>query len=643
MLNIPIFQWLAGVVADFLKPSREGRPPSELSLLTSRIENSADVPESLQDHIGATYRVRIAQLQHQFDQAIIQRKRAYAYLVTSLAAASAFLYLEFGPLHLLPLWAAGLPIIAAVGSFAQLQECTRRARGSSRLLEFYGRRLQRIQHEWIGKGDPGTDLQIPEHLSAQDIDLFGEGSMFELLCDVGTPASREVLAQWLQTPATPAEVISRQHAIRSLTDRSDLRQKLALVREGHARQYSWGRLREWFVAAPIHFPRWASWTLLLLSLSIVIAAAAGWREIISANETLRAMALIGATEGVLALVLRGRVIAVLEGLFLSSRQLESLRQICKLFEDERLENLLLIGMQQRLHGAAEQISRLQRLIAGREARDNEWLFWLLLLLAWKTQWTLQIERWRQRHGNEIVRYLTVLGEFEALMALAAYAYENPQDSYPELLNEGPMFDATGMGHPLMDERSCVRNDLKLGGETSFLLVTGSNMSGKSTLLRATGLNATLAWMGAPVRARHLRLSPLRVCASIRINDSLISGRSHFYAEVERLKATIDSATKSTPVLFLIDELFAGTNSADRRIAAEAVIRLLVERQAIGLVTSHDLSLTEIPEKQELKGLNVHFAHLPATEGLGFDYHLRAGKVKQSNALQIIRMIGIPLN
>jgi len=176
-----------------------------------------------------------------------------------------------------------------------------------------------------------------------------------------------------------------------------------------------------------------------------------------------------------------------------------------------------------------------------------------------------------------------------------------------------------------------------------LLVTGSNMSGKSTLLRAVGLNATLARMGAPVRATRLRLSPLQVCASIRIDDSLLSGRSHFYAEVERLKTMFDRAASGPPVLFLIDELFGGNNSADRRVAAEAVIRLLIERQAIGLLTSHDLTLTEIPGERELKGANVHFSDLPTAEGLSFDYHLRPGKVEHSNALKIIKMMGIPLD
>ena len=360
------------------------------------------------------------------------------------------------------------------------------------------------------------------------------------------------------------------------------------------------------------------------------------------QEALRTLAIIGAAEGSLALSVRSRVRSVLAGMQLPAGKFEALRRLCLLVEGESMQGPALRRVQDKLRGAARRTLQLQRLVWRRELRDNEYLFWFLIPLLWGTQWTMRIELWRQRRGHELLGYLTALGEFETLMAVAAYAYENPGNPFPALANEGPVFEAIGMGHPLIDARICVVNDLTLGADRRWLLVTGSNMSGKSTLLRAAGLNATLAWMGAPVRATRLRLSPLQVCASIRVEDSLLSGQSRFYAEVERLKATLDGAASGTPVLFLIDELFGGTNSADRRVAAEAVIRLLVERGAIGLVTSHDLALTEIADDRPLKGANVHFADLPAAEGLSFDYHLRPGKVQNSNALKIIRMMGIPL-
>lgn len=202
-------------------------------------------------------------------------------------------------------------------------------------------------------------------------------------------------------------------------------------------------------------------------------------------------------------------------------------------------------------------------------------------------------------------------------------------------------EAIALGHPLMDRRTCVCNDLLLTEQKRFLLLTGSNMSGKSTLLRAVGLNATLAWMGAPVYAKRLRLSRLQVCASIRIQDSLLDGSSRFYAEVQRLKAMLDLEKDGKPVLFLIDELFGGTNSADRRVAAEAVIRSLVEHQGIGLVTTHDLALSEIGEMKDLKGMNVHFTDLPTADGqLKFDYRIRSGRLDHGNALKIVKMVGL---
>lgn len=639
MFNIAL-NWLAGFFAEKLQPAEAAASPE--SPAESATENSADAAVQAHNRVAATYRNRISELQQQLSRALIQRTRAYAYLAASLVATASFLYLYSGP-HFLPLWASWLPVLAMLAALNQAQKCGRQVREASRLRNFYNHRLQCVQHEWMGNGDPGAGLENAKHLSASDLDLFGKGSMFELLCDVGTPAGRDTLARWLQAPAPPEEVILRQQAVQSLTDQTTLQERLALARTENTNEYPWERLCAWLVADPMKFPRWAPWVALLLSLCMVAPAACGVLGFLSAHETLRAMALIGIPEGVLALYLHARVRAASEGLVFSSSQLESAREMCKLLESERMESPLLVRMQQRIRGASEHISRLQRMVQKRELRDNEWFFWLLLLLAWKTQWTMRIERWRIRHGRGLMQYLITLGEFEALIAIATYAYENRADVYPEIVKDGPLFEATGMGHPLMNARLCVRNDLKLGGTTSFLLITGSNMSGKSTLLRAAGLNATLAWMGAPVRATHLRLSPLQVCASIRINDSLMDGRSHFYAEVERLKAAIDCAASHPPVLFLIDELFAGTNSADRRIAAEAVIRLLVERHAIGLVTSHDLSLTEIAEKLELKGINVHFAHLPSTKSLGFDYHLRPGKVEQSNALTIIRMIGIPVD
>jgi DNA mismatch repair ATPase MutS len=238
----------------------------------------------------------------------------------------------------------------------------------------------------------------------------------------------------------------------------------------------------------------------------------------------------------------------------------------------------------------------------------------------------------------MLEWITTLGEIEALISLSTYSYEHPGDTVPELAEKGPVFEAEGLGHPLLAESTCVRNDLQFGDTVRFFIVSGSNMSGKSTFLRAVGLNAVLAYMGATVRCTKLRLSSLTIGAAIRMQDSVVDGRSHFLAEMQRLRRTIEEADHG-PLLFLADEIMAGTNSHDRRIASEWVIRALMLRGAIGAISTHDLALTEIAANG-LPGRNVCFEDSGEFGSLSFDYQLRQGVLSHSNALNIAHLLGI---
>jgi DNA mismatch repair ATPase MutS len=224
--------------------------------------------------------------------------------------------------------------------------------------------------------------------------------------------------------------------------------------------------------------------------------------------------------------------------------------------------------------------------------------------------------------------------------MAAYAYENPADPFPEVVAGEACFDGEGLGHPLLPAGQFVRNDLRLDGELRVLVVSGSNMSGKSTFLRTVGINTVLALAGAPVRAKRLRLSPLAVGATLRIQDSLQEGRSRFFAEVLRVRQVVDLSRGPVPLLFLLDEIFAGTNSHDRGHGADALIRGLVAGGAIGLVTTHDLSLTHIADRLGPRGANVHFEDHFEEGAMKFDYRLRPGVVQHSNALELMRAVGL---
>jgi DNA mismatch repair ATPase MutS len=262
------------------------------------------------------------------------------------------------------------------------------------------------------------------------------------------------------------------------------------------------------------------------------------------------------------------------------------------------------------------------------------------LLFLRSQLAVAIDRWHASYGTAVGEWLRVVGELEALAALATYAYEHPSDPFP-VFAEGTLFDAAALGHPLLSEAVSVRNDVLLGGGgPRVLIVSGSNMSGKSTLLRAIGVNVVLAQAGAPVRAASLRLSPLAIGATLRVEDSLQAGQSRFYAEILRIRAIVERARGPVPALFLLDEILHGTNSYDRRIGAEAIIRALVGAGAIGLVTTHDLALTELAATLGAAAANVHFEDRLENGVMVFDYRMRPGVVEHSNALALMRAVGL---
>jgi DNA mismatch repair ATPase MutS len=253
---------------------------------------------------------------------------------------------------------------------------------------------------------------------------------------------------------------------------------------------------------------------------------------------------------------------------------------------------------------------------------------------------LTFNRWQRRHGATLTEGLAALGQLEALQALAAYAFENSADPFPELLDFGPCFEADDLGHPLLPPGRCVGNDVRLNDGLRLVIVSGSNMSGKSTLLRTVGANTVLGLAGGPVRARRLRLSRLTPGATLRLQDSLREGRSRFYAEVARVRQLLDLSRDRPPLLFLLDELFSGTNSDDRRQGAEAVVRRLLDAGAVGLMTTHDLALTHLAELLGPRVANVHFADQFAAGEMTFDYRMRPGVLRNGNGVALMRALGI---
>jgi hypothetical protein len=514
-----------------------------------------------------------------------------------------------------------------------------RDRARSAVL-FYERALDRMDGQWSGRGDAGERFRQPDHLYADDLDLFGRGSLFELLSTSRTRAGEDTLARWLLAPASPDEVAARQTAARELSANPDLREEIAVLGDGVRVGVQPEALRRW-ATAPVLLQD-ATHRLLFATLSAaMVAAIAYW---VGTGQPLP-MLLLFVVNGAAAVWIRERVLRVVNAVSAPAHDLDLLADVLRTIERQSFQSPGLQQLRGALRGtsraASAEIGRLDQLIALLSSRSNVMFAGPAALLMWATQLAFAIEHWRRRVGPHIPHWLEAIGEFEALSSIGTYTAEHPDDVFAEFTAGNALLEATALAHPLLPANA-VRNDAALGGGSpQLLVVSGSNMSGKSTFLRALGVNVVLAHAGAPVRAARFRLSPLAVGASMRIQDSLQDGRSRFFAEITRLKQIVDlSRARAGGVLFLLDEILAGTNSHDRRLGAEALLSGLVDLGAIGAVTTHDLALGEIAAALAPRAANVHFEDRFDAGALAFDYVLRSGVVRTSNALALMRSIGL---
>ncbi len=554
-------------------------------------------------------------------------------------ALCAVAWAVFGPLR----WPFGV-LAVPTGAFIYLvvmHEWTlRRARDAEQAVRYYDNGLARLDDRWAGRGNAGDELRPPDHLYAEDLDLFGEGSLYELLCIARTRAGEETLARWLCAPAAKAEVESRQEAVRELAGEVDFREGLWLT-AGAARP----RLRPELLISWAQTPRVMP-GLPLLAMATGISLAVVGTTLAWAFDYIEARLIL---LPVLAALLfqwwiKNRSLEVLRAGDEPMKDLRVLAGVSRRIEGARLEAAKSRGLQASLtidrRPASSAIGLLARLDTWQEAQRNAMFAPFALVLLWNVHFAYAMEWWRGRYGVRLPAWLAAIGEFEALSAMATYAFEHPGDAYAELVEGGARFEGVELGHPLLPAAGCVRNSVTLDASKSLIVVSGSNMSGKSTLLRTVGINTVLALAGAPARAKSLRLAPMQVGASMHIVDSIQRGTSHFYAEILRLRGILDAARGPKPVLFLIDEILHGTNSHDRRIGSDAVLRGLVGAGAIGLVTTHDLALTHIVEGLDGRAENVHFVDHLKDGKLVFDYRMRPGVVERSNALALMRSVGL---
>jgi hypothetical protein len=536
-------------------------------------------------------------------------------------------------------WWLLLALVVFLGIAILHARVLRKRACAERAVDFYRKGLARIEDRWPGTGQTGARIDVHSSLYATDLDLFGQGSLFELLSLARTRMGEDTLARWLLSPSPVAQLAERHAAVAELRHRLELREDIAILGEDLKVGIHPEALTQWAEAPNQLTHSWLRRLSLLLAIA-AIAAAIIWAEL-GTKAPFFAIVII---ETIITALLRKRTDAIFHATEHALEDLQLLSSLLARLEREQFESLRLQTLKTELSThhlpASQAIARLRTIVEYIRSLDNPLMRLLNIPLLYVVQVAYAAEAWRIAHGAAVRSWLKAIGEVEALLSFSAYSYEHPSDPFPEFLEGPPCFHAEQLGHPLISAAKCVRNDISVCDETKVLLISGSNMSGKSTLMRAVGINTVLAMAGAPVRAQRLQLTPLQIGASILINDSLQEGNSRFYAEITRLRHICDLAEKHPPVLFLLDELLQGTNSKDRLIGAEGVVRALLASGAIGLISTHDLALTNIGGQQDNRLRNVHLQDEIQDGRMTFNFKLHEGVVTKSNGIELMRLIGL---
>lgn len=536
-------------------------------------------------------------------------------------------------------WWSLIPLGAFLAAVAQHGRIKRAKTLAERAAAFHRAGIARLEDRWQGTGQTGERFEDPHHVYASDLDLFGRGGLFELLFTGRTRMGEEHLARWLLAAADVPTIRERQEAVQALRERTDLREDLAVLGADAGIGVQPDALIKWAESPNRLTQAWLGAAGFALPL-LAVAAAVAWSE----WGLISPLVLVLLIEFAALRLVRAQLQETLQTTEQAFEDLKLLAGLLERIEREPAHGSRMTALRSSLvshdRSASSTMARLATVVQWIESRRNPLLQFFSLPLMYPLHVARAAERWRTEHGKVVRAWLDAIGEIEALLSLAAYSFEHPNDTFPTFVEGESRFAGVALGHPLIAQSRCIRNDAAIDPPTRVLLISGSNMSGKSTLLRTVGINTVLAMAGAPVRARSLTLTPLQVGASIRINDSLHEGSSRFYAEITRLRQLLDLTERTPPLLFLLDELMQGTNSKDRRIGAEGVLRAFLDRGAIGLISTHDLALTDLDAPGSLRVCNLHFQDEIVNGEICFDFKLRDGIVTKSNGVELMRSIGL---
>jgi hypothetical protein len=546
------------------------------------------------------------------------------------------------------IWGAALLFLGFFGLVYWHSRLEERERWHDTVARVSTEAIARVQRDWRHLPPPAVPVPDEDHPYAQDLDLVGQASLFQLLGWVSTIHGRRALADWLLQPADPGTVAERQEAVRELAPMLDYR--LDLAARGRLLDqdqdidafFAWAATPAWFRRRP-----WLPWLARTSAAATVVLGLLHWQGLAGPWWLLPL-----AVNVVLIAAFEKRAHDTFTRAFSRHRSFQSHAALFTRLCERPFSSPLLRRLQGDLHASGlsvpHEMKRLGSLMQLADLRFQAFFhFPINLITLWDLHVLDALERWQGRTGGWLRRWFAVLGEVDALAGLAAVAHDNPEWAYPDVSAETDRVTAVALGHPMLPAHRRVANDVEVGPPGSVLLVTGSNMSGKSTLLRSIGLNIVLAQAGGPVCARSMRLPPLAVYTSMRVHDSLEAGVSYFMAALQRLKLIVTAADAVPPggprLIYLLDEILQGTNTAERQVAVRRILSHLLALPVVGAVTTHDLELAASPELAST-AVTVHFSEgvEEHQEGarLSFDYRLQPGVATSRNALKLLRLVGL---
>ncbi len=585
----------------------------------------------------ADYQVRLADLNQSLSSA--QRRRSRA--LVSLVGCTILLILSsaWGGHFRFSTFAS----IPALGMALFLCEYVNSRRASLQIAlrcEFYERGVERLRLDWEALVRTGEEFARAGHLYQFDLQILGERSLFSLLCTTRSEAGAARLAEYLLDPADLEEVIARQDAVRELRASTTLREAIALLGRYQFLECDHQVLGQWMNTPLLRVHPVIPIILLLFGSASLLLSILCLAQLLNWTLTLPIFIPLLVAQVAICAPLFRSVRPRLQMLRRLTSEVSVLQQGLQLLEVQQFTSPKLTSLvgNARASNASRNLLRLDRLLRGIAQRDKDFFALPSLLTAAGTQLVVAVERWRAAYREQFDHWIDTWAEFDALNAIACYASEHPDHVFPEVVEGAATLQLRDVGHPLLPAE-CVPNDVVLNESSRFWILSGSNMAGKSTLLRAVGMNIVLAYAGAPIRTAYAQFSLFTICASISVSDSLLDGKSKFLAEAERLQKILEKTGAERPVLFLIDEILSGTNSHDRREASGAIVRALIAGGAAGILSTHDLALTAITDEPGLNGLNCCMESDP-DEPLKFDYVVKPGISRTSNVLAIIRSFGV---